>query len=127
MIVQDWDKYAPYFTKEEFDCKCGCGLNNMQESHMDKIYAARISANIPFVIVSGSRCPEHNKKEGGEPTSDHLTGHGTDTQAMSGRAKWRIEEALLDAGFNRMGRGSTFVHAGDDPQNTSHVLWNYKY
>lgn len=125
MIVKDWSKYAPEFEKSEFDCKCGCGLNNMQESHMDKIYAARIDANIPFVIRSGSRCEKHNKDEGGESTSDHLYGHGSDIGAKSGRAKYRIETALLKVGFTRMGRGKTFVHAGDAPQNPERVFWSY--
>lgn len=124
-IVQDWSKYAPYFEKSEFDCKCGCGLNNMQESHMDKILMARIDSNTPFVINSGSRCSAHNKAEGGEPTSDHLTGHGTDVKAVSGRKKCIVEKALVKAGFNRMGRGKTFVHAGDDPNNPPDVYWTY--
>ncbi len=127
MIVQDWDKYAPYFEKSEFDCKCGCGLNNMQESHMDKIYEARVNVGIPFVIRSGSRCPRHNIAVGGSDTSDHLNGFGTDIQAKSGRAKWKIEDALLKVGFTRMGRGFTFVHAGDDPQNPEKVCWTYSY
>lgn len=125
MIVQDWSKYAPLFEKEEFDCKCGCGLNNMQESHMDKVYTARVEANTPFVIVSGSRCPEHNKTEGGTDTSDHLRGYGSDIQAKSGRKKFIVENALRRAGFNRMGRGNTFVHAGDDPNNPPQVYWGY--
>jgi hypothetical protein len=125
MIVQDWEKYSPYFEKKEFDCKCGCGLNNMQESHMDKILMARINANTPFVITSGSRCTTHNKQEGGESNSDHLTGHGTDIVAKSGRKKFIVENALIEAGFNRMGRGKTFVHAGDDPLNPPNVYWSY--
>jgi zinc D-Ala-D-Ala carboxypeptidase len=127
MIVQDWSKYAPFFEKEEFDCKCGCGLNNMQESHMDKIYEARKDAGIAFVIQSGSRCERHNRNEGGSDTSDHLNGFGTDIRAKSGRAKWKIEAALLKVGFNRMGRGMTFIHAGDDPQNPPMVCWTYTY
>lgn len=126
-IVRDWSKYAPYFKKEEFDCKCGCGLNNMQESHMDKILEARIDSRTPFVINSGSRCPERNRIEGGSDTSDHLTGHGSDIVAKSGRKKFIVENALRKAGFNRMGRGRSFIHAGDNPNNPPDVYWPYNY
>ncbi len=123
----DWSKYAPFFQSTEFDCKCGCGLNNMRESHMDMLLKARKRAKIPFVITSGSRCLAHNAKEGGSLTSDHLSGSGSDIQAISGRQKWIIEEALLAVGFTRLGRGRSFIHAGNDPDNVSHVLWAYSY
>lgn len=124
-VLKDWSKYYPYFEKKEFDCKCGCGLNNMQESHMDKLLMARITANTPFIIRSGSRCPEHNKNSGGAPNSDHLTGHGSDIEAKSGRKKFIVENTLRESGFNRMGRGKTFVHVGDDPKNPPDVYWTY--
>jgi hypothetical protein len=121
----DWKDYYPLFTPDEFVCKCGCGKMNMQKEHMDMLFRARILAGIPFVIRSGCRCENHNRNEGGTETSDHLGGWGTDIQAKSGRAKWIIDEALVKAGFTRLGEGSDFYHAGNDPANPERVRWTY--
>lgn len=121
----NWRDYYPLFEESEFVCKCGCGKSNMQKEHLDMLFRARILAGIPFVVRSGCRCAQHNKNEGGSETSDHLGGWGTDMQARSGRAKWIIDEALVRAGFNRIGTGSDFLHAGNDPRNPERVRWSY--
>lgn len=121
----DWKDYYPLFSPKEFECKCGCGKMNMKKEHMDKLFRARINAGIPFIITSGSRCLEHNNFVGGSATSDHLKGYGSDIRANSGRAKWLILMALINAGFNRIGIGKNFIHAGDDPQNPEMVVWTY--
>ena len=48
----DWTHYAPYFRKEEFDCKCGCGLNNINEALMERIFEMRKETGIGFTIGS---------------------------------------------------------------------------
>jgi len=121
----NWNECAPFFESLEFDCKCGCGLNNMHQDHMDKLIAARVRAKIPFIINSGSRCKEHNRAVGGSVTSDHCFGHGSDIQARSGRAKWIILESLMAVGFNRIGIGKDFIHAGSEPKNPERVVWTY--
>lgn len=121
----DWKDYYPLFVRDEFVCKCGCGQEDMKKSHMDMLFRARVLAGIPFVIRSGYRCVNHNKNVGGSATSDHLGGYGSDIQAKSGRAKWIIDEALIKAGFTRLGEGSDFYHAGNDPKNPEKVRWTY--
>ena len=120
-----WQDYLPLFEESEFICKCGCGQCDMQKDHMDMLFKARIRASIPFIVNSGFRCAWHNNNEGGSVTSDHLTGYGTDIQAKSGRARWIIFNALLSVGFNRIGIGRTFIHAGSDPANPEKVIWAY--
>lgn len=118
-----WLDYRPYFEKWEFDCRCGCDLNNMTKEHMDRLLMARIRAGIPFVISSGSRCRDHNKSEGGVDLSDHLTGEGTDIEATSSRARFLILEALFHAGFKRIGIYEWGVHVGSRQDNPQEVAW----
>ena len=121
----DWSKYAPEFKYEKFTCKCGCGLNNMTESHMDRLIYARRYSGCFYVVRSGSRCAKHNKEEGGSDTSDHLTGDGTDIEALTSSIRWKIITGLMAAGFTRIGVGKTFVHAGTGPDNAKQVIWLY--
>ena len=121
----NWEIYIPYFMAHEFNCKCMCGLNNMTVPHMSKLFSARLMAGIPFHIRSGSRCKLNNQLAGGEETSDHLTGQGSDIEALSGREKYIIITSLLAAGFTRIGVGPDYVHAGDAEHNPPEVIWPY--
>ena len=88
--------------------------------------AAREDAGIPFVIDSGTRCEVNNALSGGAPDSAHLDGWAADIRAVSARARYTILKALLDAGFTRIGIGSTFIHADCDPNKFKEVAWKYK-
>ena len=121
----NWDKYKPFFQPSEFVCKCGCGLILPVETHMDMLLEARRLAGIPFLIVSGTRCPVHNARSGGKPGSDHLTGEGTDIRCMASTTRMRIVKALLASGFNRIGIAKTFIHAGSNKNNPQDVLFPY--
>ena len=121
----NWKQYAPEFQSHEFTCRCGCGLNNMHDDFMRKLARARKIANIPFIITSGCRCASHNRKEGGSSSSDHLTGRGADIRCKRSGDRWIIMDALVKAGFNRIGVAKTFIHAGDEPRNPPNVIWLY--
>ena len=117
-----------YFKPEEFDCKCGkCGLGykDMDPDHLVRLEAARGYAGIPFVITSAMRCAEHNRAEGGKPTSDHLTGHGTDVATPDSATRSAVITGAVMAGFTRIGVGKTFVHLGSSPRNPQNVVWLY--
>ena len=113
----------PDFSDWEFDCRCGCGLNNMQAVFLWKLQFCRTEARIVFDITSGSRCPAHNKNEGGKDTSDHLTGQGVDIATPTSRHRFKILEAAFRSGFRRIGIGRTFIHLGDNPRNPQGVSW----
>lgn len=121
----DWKKYSPYFVPSEFDCKCGCGKNNMTETQMDMLLQARILANIPFVINSGTRCLKHNTASRGSVDSEHLYGEGTDINCTSSTARWKIIDSLIAAGFNRIGIDEKFIHAGSRIEKPQNVIWVY--
>ena len=67
-----------YFEEKEFECKCGCGKNNVIHELKIKLDTAREFAGVPFVISSATRCYQHNVNVGGSPTSSHLKGLAVD-------------------------------------------------
>ena len=114
-----------FFKKDEFTCKCGCGTNLIKESTLAMLEAARAKAGIPFVITSGTRCENHNYREGGKKDSAHLTGYAVDIKTLDGVARYKVVKALLDVGFNRIGIAKSFIHADNDPMKPQNVIWEY--
>jgi len=124
--------FSPFFTNKELKCKCP----KCEEAYIDlellrKLTNARKQANIPFIITSGCRCPEHNKSVKGSANSDHLADgidfvcYGVDIKCNDNRQRFTIIKSLLDAGFNRIGLSHTFIHAGIDSRNPGDVIWFY--
>ena len=121
----NWDEYKGYFKKEEFDCKCGCGTNNMNPEVMVMLFNARTYANMPFKINSGARCETHNKKEGGSATSSHLKGVAIDIGIKNSFERHQIFINLRNAGFKRFGIGKNFIHVDFDLDKVQNVMWDY--
>ena len=120
----NWHTYR-YFTPDEFTCRCGCGKNNMTQRHLDMLEKAREIAGIPFKINSGSRCESHNVYVGGNENSEHLSGEGSDIRCILSNDRWLILYALIEAGFRRIGVGTTFIHAGSARHKPQDVIWKY--
>mgnify|MGYP000044741057 FL=1 len=118
-------KDTKYFKAKEFQCKCGCNTNGIEQSFVDKLTQAREIAGIPFVITSGYRCAEHNKAVGGVAGSAHTTGWAVDISAGTGEQKFKIVKALIDAGFTRIGVAKTFIHVDMDSTKPSPTIWLY--
>ena len=74
---QDGKLLLKNFTKDEFTCECGCGLDICDKL---KAFAQRLRDQFgwPLVISSGARCPTVNAAVGGVPDSCHLTGQAFD-------------------------------------------------
>ena len=106
-----------YFKKQEFFCKCGCGLNieNIDQTLIYQLNLARKFAGVPFVINSSIRCIKHNRRVGGSPTSSHLKGFAVDIRTKNKYVKKRVLFGLKQAGFCRIGIYKTFIHADNDP------------
>ena len=62
----------------------------MDKDFLAKLDKAREYANIPFVINSAYRSPEHNAKIGGKPNSSHLKGLAVDIKATNSRTRYRV-------------------------------------
>lgn len=120
----NWYTYK-YFIQDEFNCKCGCGKNNMTKKQIDMLEAARGIARIPFHINSGARCNNHNIYVGGTEDSEHLSGEGCDIKCASSPDRWKLINALIEAGFKRIGIGAAFIHAGSADRKPQRVIWKY--
>ena len=98
---------------------------NMNVDFLAKLDEAREYAGIPFKINSAYRTEEHNKSIGGSPNSSHIKGLAVDISAKDSRTRFKVLEALIKVGFNRIGVASTFIHVDDDKDKSSDVIWVY--
>lgn len=115
-----------HFNISEFDSpdKKGSG-KNMDKTFLSMLDEARHIANIPFKINSGYRTKERNKKVGGVKSSSHLKGLACDISCIDSRSRFIILNALIDAGFTRIGIAKTFIHCDIDIDKVQQVIWVY--
>lgn len=98
----------PNFTPKEIACK-GTGKLLVDERSMDMLQELRNAINLPLIINSGYRSPEHNRAVGGATNSFHTRGMAFDIR--NGRHK--NNELITIArglGFRGVGRYKTFTH-----------------
>lgn len=74
----DWKKYAPYITKKEVECKCGCGFSEISSDLLDTVLKIRLEYDRQMTFTSGCRCKKHNANVGGKADSAHITGNALD-------------------------------------------------
>jgi len=115
-----------YFEYSEFDSPDQEGsYEHMNVEFLNKLAQARKIAAVGFKITSGYRSPAHNAKVGGVKGSSHTNGHAVDIYAPTSTQKYLIINALLQAGFNRIGVAKNFIHVDDDPSKAEDVIWTY--
>lgn len=121
-------KLTEHFDSTEFLCKCGCGQggDSMNMTFVHKLERARTLAETSFVITSGYRCAEYNRKVGGTSDSDHLVGNAADIAAQNSTKKFAIVNALMEEGFTRIGDGEDFVHVDNSITKAQKVMWYYR-
>ena len=97
--TDNWDNIE-YFKKEEFTCKCGCGLNNMNLKVVKIADEVRKHFGKPAIVTSGSRCAKHNKEVRGVANSRHLQGKAIDmyVQGIDGGELLKYLQKLVNAG-----------------------------
>ena len=119
-----------YFPSYESECNCGCGTNNVNKEHLDRLNLARSIAGIPFPASSFCRCQKHNDDEGGRASSSHVSTNtreccATDITITSSRARYLTLNALVKAGFTRIGVAKTFIHVDSDKNKPDELVWLY--
>tara|TARA_R100001198_G_scaffold53674_1_gene30212 strand:- start:60 stop:458 length:399 start_codon:yes stop_codon:yes gene_type:complete len=112
-----------YFKLSEFDDAPGTG-KNMKKDFLKKLDKARAIADVPFKITSGYRSKETNKRVGGVSTSSHLKGLAADISCKDSSTRQKIVNALIQAGFTRIGIADTFIHCDTD-KNKQDAIWLY--
>ena len=110
-----------HFETQEFDSKDmpGSGAKFMDNAFLQMLDDARAIAGIPFNITSGYRTKEYNEdllKRGykASKNSSHLIGKAVDISVQSGNERYIILNALIQAGFRRLGVAKTFIHCDSD-------------
>lgn len=114
-----------YFSPKEFTCNGVNCFDKMSDDLLNKLDFARSLAGTPFKITSSWRSESHNKDVGGAKNSSHLRGTAVDISCNNSMNRFKIINALLDAGFTRIGIAKTFIHADVDEDNASEVIWLY--
>jgi len=112
-----------YFKLSEFDDAPGTG-KNMKKDFLTKLDKARGIADVPFKITSGYRSKETNKRAGGVSTSSHLKGLAADISCKDSSTRQKIVNALIQAGFTRIGIADTFIHCDTD-KDKNDAIWLY--
>lgn len=69
------------FKRSEFQCKCGCADQKIDETLVNKLQIIRTLYDTPITVTSGYRCASHNAAVGGTANSKHTLGIAADVKA----------------------------------------------
>lgn len=98
--------------------------DNMSKEFLFVLDEAREFAEIPFIINSAYRSPEHPLSIK-NPSSSHIKGLAVDIKATDSVTRFKIVKALIEVGFTRIGIADTFIHVDLDLDKTQNVIWTY--
>jgi len=98
--------------------------DNMDEEFLQMLDQARAFADIPFIINSAYRSPNHPLSIK-NPSSSHIKGLAVDIKATDNATRFKIIDALLFVGFKRIGIADTFIHVDMDYGKRQDIIWTY--
>ena len=110
-------RISDHFTKEEFDCQCGCGNGDIviSENLVFALECIRIHYGKPMRINSGIRCLPHNRKIGSRDTSSHIKGLAADISCNNMGTRLELMKHIIrDGEFTRVGLHKDFIHVDVD-------------
>ena len=84
------DMITPNFSRAEMSCRCGCGLDHMDEQFMKMLQQFRNQLR-PLTFTSGVCCEKHINKSDGYPKSAHLQYKGANIRIFGPRALQLVE------------------------------------
>ena len=114
-----------HFELSEFDSPDEKGSGKyMDDPFLQMLDDARSIAGISFKINSGFRSKSHNAYVGGKEQSSHLFGYAADIHCNNSSEREKILNALIKAGFRRIGIANTFLHCDNDPEKNP-AVWLY--
>jgi len=109
---------SKHFSKEEFDCQCGCGTGTIDPALVLKLEMARIEYGKPMRINSGIRCLDHNRSIGSKDTSSHIKCLAVDIGCTVTSTRHGLLQILLKY-FKRVGIHKQFIHVDVDSDKIS--------
>lgn len=126
MIIYDSETELKYFKEDEFKRAIpACSLSDMDFGFMRLLDQAREYAGVPFKINSAYRSPEYEKSKGRSGQSRHCYGIAVDIACYTSDVRFRIVNALLAVGINRIGIASNYIHCDIGYQNANPLIWLY--
>lgn len=115
---------SQYFTEKELACRCGCGkgMQDMEQSFLNRLDMLRTSFGGPLVITSGYRCKKYNEKIKGSKNSQHTFGRAVDVAVAESDKRWKLVANALALGLS-CGLDGAFCHV--DSREGPKLLWLY--
>tara|TARA_R110002050_G_scaffold260711_3_gene400478 strand:+ start:10811 stop:11188 length:378 start_codon:yes stop_codon:yes gene_type:complete len=95
-------KISKNFSKEEFDCSCGCEMSGEVLENItklvDELEVLREHSNSSIIVNSGYRCDKYNKRIGGAKRSQHKLGNASDivVKGVEPSETHQLIEQLID-------------------------------
>ena len=115
-----------HFVVGEFDSPDDAGSGIKMNIELVKLLdRIRDDCKFPFIINSGFRTPEHNKRVGGVAGSAHEMGLACDIRTDSSSDRFAILKAAFKLGVARVGLGKDFIHIDIDYSKPQNVAWPY--
>lgn len=113
-----------HFNSDEFKCKCGCEGLIIDARLVLSLESLRGYMESPIEVLSGFRCPKHNKAVGGARSSKHLLGIAADVTSPDLMKLYKAASKYVQ--FNGIGLDTqrNFLHV--DVRNAPKVQWSYK-
>ncbi|MCG8514575.1 MAG: D-Ala-D-Ala carboxypeptidase family metallohydrolase [Halanaerobiales bacterium] len=75
---------------------------------LNQVFRDRVG--VPYTPNSAYRTPEHNKRVGGSPKSQHLAGKAIDIPLLKGYTIDEMANIAEEIGFDGIGKYETFIH-----------------
>lgn len=115
-------KFPDYFKPSEFECRCGCKANAMEQSFLNRLGMLRTAYNAPLIITSGFRCKPYNEKIKGSKNSQHCLGRAADIAVAEANKRYKLVACAMQLGFT-IGIDGAFVHV--DSRDAEKLLFLY--
>lgn len=125
------NKFSNHFTLDEFTKSIQAinfgidntpdeqTINNLERLVMAVLQPVRVMYGKPIIVNSGYRCPELNRKVGGSPTSQHMTGQAADIQTVGDKDNKKLFQLITTMDFDQL----IWEHGDDERPDWIHVSY----